>query len=271
MKYLRLFISICAGSIFLYPLYLVLINSFKQEESIRLFPSSLPLSPTLDNYIHIFSNPNTIVYEGLKNSLIITILSGILVLIMSSMLAFSLSRFPERVSNIGYSLLLFGLILPTPIILIPVFTVLKSIGLNNSYTGLIIFLAAYYLPFGTFVFRGFLKNIPNDIIDAAVVDGAGMLVIYWKIIFPILKPASASVIIITGTWVWNDFLNPLILLGPLEGTTITVGLYRSVGQYSVNFGDLYSLMIVASLLVIIFYLFLQKYFVSGLLAGTVKG
>ena len=87
---------------------------------------------------------------------------------------------------------------------------------------------------------------------------------------PILKPAAASVIIITGTWVWNDFLNPLILLGPLEGTTVTVGLYRMVGQYSINFGELFAFMVLISLPVIIGYLVLQKYFIEGLLAGSSK-
>jgi len=186
------------------------------------------------------------------------------------MLAFAIHFLKYRTQNIIFIFLLLGLILPTPIILIPVFTILKFLNLNNTFIGLVLFFSAYYIPFGTLVFRGFMKNIPKETIEASFVDGASFLVCYFKIVLPLLKPAAASVIIITGTWVWNDFINPLILLGPSKGTTVTVGLYRMVGQYSVNFGELFAFMVLISLPVIIAYLFLQKYFIEGLMAGSGK-
>ena len=120
------------------------------------------------------------------------------------------------------------------------------------------------------IFSAALRGIPKEMLEASFIDGANFFVCYLKIVLPILKPAAASVIIITGTWVWNDFLNPLILLGPLEGTTVTVGLYRMVGQYSINFGELFAFMVLISLPVLIGYLILQKYFIEGLLAGSSK-
>ena len=270
MKYKNIIISISLSSIFLFPLYLVFINSFKYENDIINNPASFPEIFTLSNYYNIFIKSNDLLSSSLTNSLLFTSLSIVFVLIFSSMLAFSIHFLSKKVQNFIFIFLLLGLILPTPIILIPVFTILKYIKLNNTFIGLILFFAAYYLPFGTLVFRGFMKNIPKEMLEASFIDGANFFVCYYKIVLPILKPAAASVIIITGTWVWNDFLNPLILLGPLEGTTVTVGLYRMVGQYSINFGELFAFMVLISLPVIIGYLFLQKYFIEGLLAGSSK-
>ena len=222
------------------------------------------------NYLSIFIKSNDLLLNSFTNSLLFTSLSILFVLILSSMLAFSIHFLNKKIQNLIFVFLLLGLILPTPIILIPVFTILKFLKLNNTFFGLILFFSAYYLPFGTLVFRGFMKNIPQEMIEASFIDGANFFICYFKIILPILKPAAASVIIITGTWVWNDFLNPLILLGPLQGTTVTVGLYRMVGQYSINFGELYAFMVLISLPVLVAYLFLQKYFIQGLLAGSSK-
>ena len=262
--------SILLSIIFLFPLYLVFINSFKFENDIINNPGSLPEIYTLKNYLSIFLKSNDLLINSFTNSLIFTSISIVFVLILSSMLAFSIHFLNKKLQNLIFIFLLLGLILPTPIILIPVFTILKFVKLNNTFIGLILFFSAYYLPFGTLVFRGFMKNIPQEMIEASFIDGANFFICYFKIVLPILKPAAASVIIITGTWVWNDFLNPLILLGPLQGTTVTVGLYRMVGQYSINFGELYAFMVLISLPVLIAYLFLQKYFIEGLLAGSTK-
>ena len=270
MEYKRLLISIILSTFFLFPLYLVFVNSFKFENDIINNPASLPELFTLSNYYNIFFKSNDLLSSSLINSFLFTSLSIIFVLLFSSMLAFSIHFLSKKIQNLIFIFLLLGLILPTPIILIPVFTILKFIKLNNTFIGLILFFAAYYLPFGTLVFRGFMKNIPKEMLEASFIDGANFFVCYLKIVLPILKPAAASVIIITGTWVWNDFLNPLILLGPLEGTTVTVGLYRMVGQYSINFGELFAFMVLISLPVIIGYLILQKYFIEGLLAGSSK-
>ena len=270
MFYRKAIISIILSIIFLFPLYLVFINSLKFEQDILDNFAALPSLLTFSNYESIFLKSDQLLAKSLNNSLIFTSLSIVFVLLLSSMLAFSMIFLKHKIQNIIFIFLLLGLILPTPIILIPVFTILKFLKLNNTFIGLVLFFAAYYLPFGTLVFRGFMKNIPKEMIEASFIDGANFFTCYIRIILPVLKPAAASVIIITGTWVWNDFLNPLILLGPLEGTTVTVGLYRMVGQYSFNFGELFAFMVLISLPVIIAYLFLQKYFIEGLMAGSGK-
>ena len=270
MPYKRMIISIFLSVIFLFPLYMIFINSFKFELDIIKNPAALPDIYTLKNYLNIFSRSDQLFTKSLLNSVLFTSLSIIFVLMLSSTLAFSMYFLSNKIQNIIFIFLLLGLILPTPIILIPVFTILKFLKLNNTVVGLVLFFSAYYLPFGTLVFKGFMKNIPKEMIEASFIDGANFFICYYKIVLPVMKPAAASIIIITGTWVWNDFLNPLILLGPLQGTTVTVGLYRMVGQYSINFGELFAFMVLISLPVIVSYLFLQKYFIEGLMAGSGK-
>jgi raffinose/stachyose/melibiose transport system permease protein len=119
--------------------------------------------------------------------------------------------------------------------------------------------------------RGHRGQIPRELEEAAAIDGAGRFQIFWKIVFPLLRPATASVMIFLGVWIWNDFLNPLIILGPSKGTTITTGIYRAIGQYQADFGQVFTLMFLATLPVLIFYLALQKDFVKGLTGGATKG
>ena len=167
------------------------------------------------------------------------------------MLAFALHMSRTWIGNAVGTVILFGLILPTPVILIPVFRVLKFVGLQNSFPGLILFLCAYYAPFAVLVYRGFMRSIPRELVEAASIDGASLGHIYWSVIFPLLRPATASVLVICGVWVWNEFLPPLVLLGPLQGNTVTVGLFRSVGQFDVNFGQLFSYMLFVSIPVLV--------------------
>ncbi len=267
---LRDLTALVAAFFFLFPLYLVIVNSLKPEEDILSSPAAPPVIPTFENYLAVLTRPDGLVWEGLWNSSVITITSVVIAMLISAMFAFALWRASSLVQNVVYGILLAGLILPTVIILVPVFKVLQLIGLANSMPGLVLFMIGYYVPFGTFVFRAFLTTVPRELVDAAMVDGASAWTTFFRIVFPLMRPATASVIVIIATWVWNDFLNPLILLGPLSGTTITVGLYRSVGQYAVSFGELFAFMMAASLPIIVLYFLLQRQFVRGLTSGTVK-
>ena len=267
---IRAVVAFLVGFIFLFPLYLVIVNSVKPEDQIVGSPATLPFPPTLDHYAAVLTRGDNLVWEGLQNSTIITVSSVLLAMIISAMFAFALWRSSSVVQNFAYGILLAGLILPTAVILVPVFKVLQAIGLANSMPGLVLFMVGYYVPFGTFVFRAFLTTVPRELVDAAMVDGAGPATTFFRIVFPLMRPATASVVVIIGVWVWNDFLNPLILLGPLSGTTIMVGLYRSVGQFAIDFGELFAFMLLASLPIVILYFLLQSQFVRGLTSGAAK-
>jgi raffinose/stachyose/melibiose transport system permease protein len=167
--------------------------------------------------------------------------------------------------------LLCGLMIPPQVILMPVTRVLRVAHLMTTLQGLVLFNVGYYVPFGVFVFAGFMRSIPVELEEAAAIDGAGKARIFWRIVFPLLRPATASVVIFLGVWIWNDFLDPLIILGPSQGTTVTTGIYRSIGQYQSDFGTVFALMFLATLPVVIFYLLLQRHFVKGLTGGATKG
>ncbi|MFG2626463.1 ABC transporter permease subunit [Streptomyces sp. NPDC048473] len=123
----------------------------------------------------------------------------------------------------------------------------------------------------TAIFAGFVRSVPIELEQAAAIDGAGWFATFWRIIFPLLRPATASSVIFFGVWIWNDFLNPLIILGPGNGAAVTTGIYRSIGQYQADFGSVFGLMFLSSLPVLVLHLVLQKQFVKGLTGGATKG
>jgi raffinose/stachyose/melibiose transport system permease protein len=167
--------------------------------------------------------------------------------------------------------LLCGLMIPPQVILMPISDVLRIGHLMTTLQGLVLFNVGYYVPFGVFVFTGFIRTIPVELEESAAMDGASRFQAFWRIVFPLLRPATASVLIFLGVWIWNDFIDPLVILGPSQGTTVTTGIYRSIGQYKADFGSVFALMFLATLPVVIFFFALQKQFVAGLTLGSSKG
>ncbi|MYS84040.1 carbohydrate ABC transporter permease [Embleya scabrispora] len=269
--WLRPLVALCVGALFFVPLYLVLANTFKQSDEIPGHPTSPPWPPTLDNLEAVLTRPDHLFWVSLTNSVLITTVSVVVLTVLSAMLGHYLARSRSGWAK-GITLaLLTGLMIPAQVILIPVTDVLKAAHLMATVQGLVLFNVAYYVPFGVFVFMGFVRSIPIELEEAARVDGAGRLQIFWRVVFPLLRPASASVMIFLGVWIWNDFIDPLVILGPGRGTTVTTGIYRSIGQYQTDFGSLFALMFLATLPVLGFYLALQKHFIKGLTGGATKG
>ncbi|WP_314591863.1 carbohydrate ABC transporter permease [Paenibacillus terrigena] len=263
--------TICITLVFFLPLYLVLVNIFKENDKIMANPLSFPTRFTLENLKGIITRPDHLLFTSMWNSVVITTISLLVIIISSSMVAYYLVRNDSRKTRFLLLFFLFGLMVPTTIILIPVVKVLMATHLMSSKVGLIVFYMGYYVPFGIFMYSGFIRTIPRELDEAASIDGSGPLRTFWQIIFPLLGPCTSSVIIFIGLWVWNDFLNPLIIIGPIKGTTITAGIYRVIGQFSVNWGQMFSMMFLASLPIILLYLSLQRQFVEGITSGSLKG
>jgi raffinose/stachyose/melibiose transport system permease protein len=267
----RPLLTLLAGSLFSVPLYVVLANTFKDGAKIAPSPMSLPVPPTLHNLTAVMTRPDRLFWASLANSLIVTTLSVALLTLLSAMLGHYLARTDSRWGKVTMLVLLSGLMIPPQVILLPIVRVLQLLDLMTTVQGLVLFNVGYYVPFGVFVFAGFVRTIPRELEQAAAIDGAGPLRVFWRVVFPLLRPATASSVIFFSVWIWNDFLNPLIILGPSQGTTITTGVYRAVGQFQVDFGTLFGLMFLATLPVLVFYLALQKHFVKGLTGGATKG
>jgi raffinose/stachyose/melibiose transport system permease protein len=169
------------------------------------------------------------------------------------------------------ALFAFGLMVPPQVTLQPIVLLLRDIGLANTYAGLILTnVGGGYLSFAVFVYVGFLRTVPTSVIEAARIDGASDLRVWWTIVMPLLRPATATVAIFLGLWVWNDFLNPLFILGPLRGQTITTGVYLSLGTYSIDYAQLFGIMFLAAVVPVVGYLVGQREFIHGLMSGAAK-
>ncbi|MFD5389732.1 carbohydrate ABC transporter permease [Streptomyces sp. NPDC059474] len=263
--------ALAVTALFFLPLYLVLANVFKPGKDITDHPAAFPWPPTLDNLRAALGRPDRLFWNGLINSVTITFLSIVILTVVSAMLGHYLCRTRSRLGRIAMLVLLAGLMIPPQVILVPVTDVLRLTGLMTTIQGIVAFNVGYYVPFGVFVFSGFIRSIPMELEESAQMDGAGRWRTFWQVVFPLLRPATASVLIFLGVWIWNDFLNPLIILGPAGGTTVTVGVYRAIGEHQQDYGQVFGLMFLAALPVLIFYLALQKHFVKGLTGGAVKG
>jgi raffinose/stachyose/melibiose transport system permease protein len=262
-------VALVATVFFVLPVYIALASAFKSQAQILSSPLGLPAPVTLDNLTTALDRRDHLVTGGVANSLVITILSVGILIPLSSALSFWLAQQRPRVKSLLLVLFALGLMVPPQTVLLPIVQLLRTIGLNNSYPGLILSnVGGGYLSFAVFVYVGFLRTIPRDLIDAARIDGASDIRVWWQIVLPLLRPATATVGIFLALWVWNDFLNPLFILGPRQGQTITTGIYVSLGTYSTDYGQLFGIMFLAASIPVVGYLLTQREFIRGLMAGA---
>jgi raffinose/stachyose/melibiose transport system permease protein len=258
--------------VLLVPFYIALVNAFKTREDILSSPFSLPFGRlTFDNFQRSAVTPSFNIFKAYGNSILITTISVVLLILICSMMSFVFARVKNRFLSVSYLLLLSGLMIPPQVILIPLVKVLAKLGLMFTPQGLILYNIGFYVPFTVFMYVGFIRSLSRELDESAKIDGASQLVIFWRIIFPLLRPATASAIIFLCLWIWNDFINPVIILGSTKGYTVTTGIFRAVGQYSTNWEDIFALVVMASTPIFILYLFMQRQFIAGLTEGSVKG
>lgn len=270
-SFIRHVFALLAVLIYAAPLYIALTNVFKLNSQISEDPVALPAPFTFENLVEVFTSQDSDIFWTLARTVLVTGGSVVLIVILGSMLGFHVGRNSSLFHKILMVVLLLGLSIPSQVLLIPVTQVLKAAGLMNTYVGLILYNVGFFVPFAVLIFSRFAKNIPEELDEAAAIDGAGPIRTFFQIIFPLMRPAAASVTIFVSIWIWNDFVNPLILLGPATGTTIMTGLYRTLGQYTSEFGGVFAYMFVATVPILILFLILQKAFVSGLTSGSSKG
>ncbi len=272
LSFLRPFLTIVVALIFILPVFIVLVNSVKESSQILGDPLGIPTNPTFENFAKVLDPAQSDLLPGLRRSFIVTIISALLTCVLSAGLAYTLARSRTKVARIFTAILLAGFMVPGQVLLVPLVEVLRRLHFLGSYVGLILANVGFFLPFGVFVFTRFIRGISRELDEAAAIDGASKSRTFWVIIFPLLRPATASILIFLGVWIWNDFLAPLIILGPLTGQTVITGLFYQVSSRQItDYGTIFAYMIVASLPILIFFLALQKQFISGLTAGATKG
>lgn len=268
---LRMVVASIAAAIFATPLYLAGVNVFKTNTQIIAAPAALPAPFTLDNLIGVLNGSGPDFWGSLLNSVVIVVPSMIGTVVFGSMVGYYLGRSDGLASRLMQGTLLIGLMLPFQVLLLPLSLILRALQLQGTYVGLIAFDIAFYVPFAAFVYARFMKTVPLELEEAAALDGAGRLTTFVRIVVPLLRPTTASVLIFVGVWIWNDFLNPLIILGPANGSTVTTGIYLATGQFHTDFGTMFALTLLAALPVLVFFFVLQDRFVAGLASGATKG
>ena len=257
-----------AGAILmLVPVVWAALSSLKDQTELAARPPTiLPHHPTLNNYTEAFTSFDFLVYA--KNSVIVTIAATALTLTINSMAAFALSKYNFRGRNALFLATLATIMIPLQVILLPVYQVVSSLGMVNSLWGLIIPPAA--TPTGVFLLRQYMLTIPDELIEAARIDGAGDWRIFTRIMLPLCRPALAVVAIFSIIWRWNDFLWPLIVAQNEQVYTLPVALARFSGQQVVQFNLVLAVSVASIIPVVIIFLFLQRQVMAGIAQTGLK-
>ncbi|MEY2597218.1 MAG: hypothetical protein RL182_301 [Actinomycetota bacterium] len=249
------------------PFFLVLLNSFKTKYDILGNPLGWPQVFTLDNFQQALEKMNF--FRSLVSSVIVTFFSVSALIIFSSMLGYYLARTKNKFTKTTFLILVASMIVPFQALMIPFIGIWsKFVSLNNQ-AALILFYQGFGVALSTFLYHGFISKIPTEIDEAASVDGANDFTIFWRIIFPMLRPITATVAIVNSLWIWNDFLLPRLVLTH-ETQTLPLSTYLFYGQYSTEYGQAMAGLILAVIPIIAFFLFLQRQFIAGISSGAVK-
>lgn len=252
----------------IYPLFNMVISSFKTNRAILSTPFSLPSSFSFTNYKNVWIDRGFSRYFA--NSLMVTTVTMTLVLLFGSMASYGISRYSYRLNTLVYMLFLSGIMLPLKAAIIPLFLLIRSLGLMNKPLSVIFIFMAMGLPSTVFILSGFMKGIPLELEYAAKIDGCNDFAIYRLIVMPMVAPAIALVTIYNAVPIWNDFFFPLVFLQSDKVKTLPVGLSTFFGQHSTNWSLLFTGLSIAILPMLILYLFMSKYFIKGMTAGAVK-
>lgn len=262
-------LGISVALIFLAPLYIVFTNSFKTAKGIFTNVLSLPVKDTftVNNYIQAFKDLNFL--HSLANSLFITITSTVLIVIFASMAAWMLVRSKSKFSTFLFFLFAAAMLIPFQSVMLPLINLLGKLKMLNPF-GLIF----AYLGFGSslsiILYHGFIKGIPVELEEAALIDGCNKFQVFWFIVFPLLKPITVTVSILNAMWIWNDFLLPQLVINKPEWHTIPLKMFYFFGQYSKRWDLALAGLVIGMIPIIIFYFFAQKHIVKGVTQGSIK-
>lgn len=260
-------IMILLSLLIVVPLLIMIFGSLKNPAEAASFNIKLPSEWKFDNYIFVFKEGN--MAKAMKNSIIVTLFSVITTVIFSALSSFILARKKSKYTHAVYNIFLMGMVAPMQVI--TTFGLLKLLNIIGTYFAVIMIFTAVQLPWSVFIFTGFIKSVPREMDEAAFIDGAGPLTMFFKIVLPLLKPVIATVTVINAMSVWNDFMIPLYFFNSAEKWPMPLTVYNFFGQYFSNWNYVFADLVITALPVTILYLYCQKYIVSGMTAGAVKG
>ena len=257
--------------LFLAPIFIVLYNSFKGKLYISRTPFALPNATTfsgIDNYINGIEKTGFISAFGW--SVFITVFSTAVIVLFTSMTAWYITRVKSKLTSFLYYLFVFSMIVPFQMVMFTMSKIANMLSLDNPF-GIIIIYLGFGAGLSVFMFSGFVKSIPIDIEEAAMIDGCNPIQTFFLIVLPLLKPIAITISILNVMWIWNDYLLPTLVLGSDYRTLPMAVQYLRGGYGAVDMGAMMAILVLAIIPIIVFYLVCQKHIIEGIAAGAVKG
>jgi raffinose/stachyose/melibiose transport system permease protein len=270
----RLVVEIAALAVaiifFVVPFLFMFLTAVKSEDQSADLSFAWPTSwPVIDNLKQVFSARDYMLVTAFKNSIILTVVSVAILVVLGAMVGFVIQRRPGKLATTANLLVLSGLIIPPAIV--PTIYVLQSLGLFKHLSGLILVEIAFNLAFSVLLFRAFVAAIPRELDEAAIIDGAGPVGLFFRVIFPLLRPVIITVVLTQSVAIFNDFVHPLYFLPGDENATVQLTLYNFTSQFSTQYNLLFMNIVLVTVPPLIMFIFFNRKIVSGMTAGAVKG
>ncbi len=256
--------------IFVVPFVFIVLTAAKSRPEAALFQFNWPSEFQLfENIREVLEFGERRMFLALWNSTLLTVGSVTLIVLLSALVAFVMQRRKDRVASVVSSILLAGLIIPPAVV--PTIFVLQQIGLYKTLVGLILVEVAFTMPFATLILRTFMASIPGEIDEAAIIDGASPLQVFFLVILPLLRPAIITVIVVSAVAIYNDFTSPLYFLPGAQNVTVQLTLYSFISQFTSQWNLLFADVVIITIPPLIMFMFFQRQIVSGMTSGAIKG
>ena len=260
---------ILTAVIFLIPFYFMFVQSIKSKKEANRLSIAWPTELHFENYLEVIKHGNYQLVTAFKNSAILTVFTVLGLIVTGAMAGYVIQRRKGKLMTTIQSVIMLGLMIPASIL--PTIRMLQSMGIYKTMFSMVMIEIALQTPFTIMLYRGFMSSIPVDLDEAASIDGCNRWQIFQKVIFPLLKPIQATIIILVGVQTFNDFTNPLYFLPGAANTTVQLTLYNYKGQLGNNYNLLFADIIIITVPMLILFLFFNKRIVAGMVAGAVKG
>ena len=252
------------------PFYVSVIYALKDSSDISVNRLAWPQHPTINNFVKVITENEQFI-TGYKNSILTTIPAVLILMTAPSMAAYVLARFNGRFYRSVYMIFVSGILIPIQCIMLPLYLNFFRLGLTNSNLGFVIARTGLQIPISILVVTGFVKTVPLDLEEAARIDGCNRFTMFWKIVFPLMKPVNATQLVLNTLFIWNDYTTAVILLRKVESRTLLLAQMAYFNEYTSELNLAFAFFILAMLPILILYFCMQKYVVSGIMMGAVKG
>lgn len=253
--------------LFLFPIYILVNLAIRPKDDLSS-PVMPTLKPTFENFAAAWESAG--LGGAVMNSAIVTVISVLLIVVLSSMAAYPIARSTAGWSSFAFYGFMVGLLVPFQLGLIPLYKIMQQLGLLGSLLPLIIIYVGMRMPFSLFLYVQFLRQVPPDYEEAASLDGCGPLQAFFRVVFPLVRPVTGTVVILNGLFIWNDFFIPLLYLSGTGNQTLPVAIYTFVGEFATEWHLVFAALIIGALPILIAFFFIQKSLIQGLASG-VKG